>query len=72
MERKDFYFSATLHRNHYDSVMRNGEQKRITKFKGATYTECCDVGTEPSTNHFGDLKYLGTGTYEDVEFAGNY
>ncbi len=72
MDRKDFYFSATLHRNYYDRSLRCGERKRIAKFKGAIYTECIASGVSPLTEHFGDLKYLGSGTYKDVEFAGTY
>lgn len=71
---KDFYFSQA-HKEYQMGItglysFSDGRPLTYTPkyFKGREYTEVIDAGATPLSNHFGDLVFLGTGTYADISF----
>jgi hypothetical protein len=72
MEKKDFYYSKKLDSFLLSNQRRKDSDVAISKFKGKVFTECCDVGEKPVTSYFSDLVFLGSGTFKDVTFHGEY
>ena len=60
LSKKDFYYSKKAH---YRRIKIYGKKCRLPKINGFVYTECISCGSEPLTNHFGDLVLVFSGTF---------
>jgi len=67
-ERKDFYFSSKGLAFSRNTRNFDGSRYVEARFNGKRYTECIDVGGNPITSHYGDLVFLGTGSFGDCTY----
>ncbi len=64
-ELHDFWYSAKFEANL--QTFRSHMPKTKCYVRGERYSECCPVGLQPLSAHFGDLVYVGTGTTDEIE-----